>query len=82
MVTAHSNQEQFQAEEDELRAEYDAETLRTMLKNSVRGKYAGRLTRQATLAPDVARAYPTDDEVNNALRRLMAQEKQVLTEVA
>ena len=46
-----------------------------LLKNGVRGKYAGRLTRRsnlALLAPDVAAAFPTDEAVNQALRGLMA----------
>jgi hypothetical protein len=46
-----------------------------LLKNGVRGKYAGRLTRRSNLtllAPDVAAAFPTDEAVNEALRGLMA----------
>lgn len=82
MINTQPTQEPPQREEDELRAEYDTETLRAMLKNGVRGKYAGRLTRQAVLAPDVAKAFPTDKEVNDALRSLMAQEKPHLVEAA
>jgi hypothetical protein len=46
-----------------------------LLKNGVRGKYAGRLRRRANLAllaPDVAEAFPTDQAVNDALRSLIA----------
>jgi hypothetical protein len=46
-----------------------------LLKNGVRGKYAGRLGRRANLAllaPDVAEAFPTDEAVNEALRSLIA----------
>lgn len=57
--------------EDDLRAEYD---LKTLLKGGVRGKYADRY-RQGTnlvlLAPDVARAFPTEEAVNEALRLVM-----------
>ncbi len=56
--------------EDDLRPEYDA----SVLKGGVRGKYlraynAG--TNLALLDPDVRAAFPTDDEVNQALRTLM-----------
>jgi len=54
--------------EDELRSEYD---LKTLLKGGVRGKYADRYkegTNLVLLAPDVARAFPTEDAVNEALR--------------
>ena len=53
---------------DELRPEYD---LTALLKDGVRGKYAGRYeqgTNLVLLAPDVAKAFPTDDAVNEALR--------------
>jgi hypothetical protein len=56
---------------DELRSEYD---LPTLLKGGVRGKYAERY-RQGTnlvlLDPDVARAFPTEEAVNEALRLVM-----------
>ena len=54
--------------EDELRPEYD---LKTLLKGGVRGKYAERYregTNLVLLAPDVARAFPTEEAVNEALR--------------
>jgi len=53
---------------DELRPEYD---LRELLKGGIRGKYAKRYragTNLVLLAPDVAKAFPTDDAVNEALR--------------
>jgi len=58
-------------DEDELRPEYD---LPELLQGAVRGKYAERY-RQGTnlilLEPDVARAFPTDESVNQALRLAM-----------
>ena len=53
---------------DELRPEYD---LRELLKGGVRGKYARRYragTNLVLLAPDVAKAFPTEHAVNEALR--------------
>jgi hypothetical protein len=53
---------------DELRPEYD---LATLLKGSVRGKYVAKYqegTNLVRLAPDVARAFGTDEAVNEALR--------------
>lgn len=61
-------------EADELRPEYDEALLRGLLKNGVRGKYTERY-RQGTnlvkLVPDVAAAFPTEQAVNEALRRLL-----------
>lgn len=57
--------------DDELRSEYN---LRELLKGGVRGKYADRLRRDVNLVlldPDVARAFPTDQAVNEALRLAM-----------
>ncbi len=60
--------------EDELRPEYDEALLKGLLQNGVRGKYVERY-RQGTnlvkLAPDVAAAFPTEQAVNEALRRLL-----------
>ena len=60
--------------DDELRSEYDEETLRTLLKNGIRGKYVDRC-RQGTniikLDPDIAAAFPTEQAVNTALRKLL-----------
>ena len=54
--------------EDDLRPEYD---LKSLLKDGVRGKYV-ELYRAGTnlvrLEPDVARAFPTEEAVNEALR--------------
>ena len=63
--------------DDELRPEYDFSGL----EGGVRGKYVERFrkgTNLVLLDPDVARAFPTEDDVNNALRLLMqvAQRKQ------
>ena len=55
---------------DDLRPEYDL----TQLKGGVRGKYLERYrsgTNLALLAPDVRKAFPTDEAVNNALRSMM-----------
>lgn len=56
--------------DDDLRPEYDA----TVLKNGVRGKYLAQYhsgTNLVLLAPDVAKAFPTEQAVNDALRRMM-----------
>ena len=56
--------------DDELRPEYD----RSVLKNGVRGKHLAEYrsgTNLVLLEPDVAKAYPTAEAVNEALRRLM-----------
>ena len=55
-------------EVDDLRAEYD---LRRLLKGGVLGKYAARCRRGTNLVrldPEVARAFPTETGVNQALR--------------
>ena len=55
---------------DELRAGYDA----SVLKGGVRGKYLARYragTNLVLLSPDVARAFPDDESVNDALRLLI-----------
>lgn len=56
--------------EDELRPEYDLSTL----KRGAQGKYAERYkqgTNLVLLEPDVAKAFPDDKSVNEALRLLM-----------
>ena len=53
--------------DDELRPEYDE----TLLKDGIRGKYAGQYASDtfiARLAPDVAAAFPNEEAVNKALR--------------
>lgn len=55
---------------DELRSEYDF----TQMKGGVRGKYVQRYragTNLVLLDPDVARAFPSDIAVNDALRMLI-----------
>ena len=57
--------------QDELRPEYD---LRELLKNGVKGKYAERYregTNLVRLAPDVAKAFPSEEAVNEALRLVL-----------
>ena len=53
---------------DELRPEYD---LKSLLKDGVRGKYAARYnagTNLVLLEPEVAKAFPNDKAVNEALK--------------
>ena len=53
---------------DELRPEYD---LKSLLKDGVRGKYAARYnagTNLVLLEPDVAKAFPNEKAVNEALK--------------
>jgi hypothetical protein len=55
---------------DELRPEYDLAAL----GEGVRGKYYKRATAGTNLLlldPDVARAFPTSESVNSALRKLV-----------
>jgi len=57
-------------QDDELRPEYDA----SVLKGGVRGKHTRAYregTNLARLDPDVRAAFPTDEDVNEALRGLM-----------
>ncbi len=61
--------------DDELRPEYD---LKNLLKDGVRGKYVERYqsgTNLVLLSPDVARAFPSDEAVNEALRLVMQMAK-------
>jgi hypothetical protein len=54
---------------DELRDEYDFDSL----AGGVRGKYTKRMAAGSNLVlldPDVARAFPSDEAVNKALRML------------
>ena len=54
--------------DDELRPEYD---LHELLKGGVRGKYVARYragTNLVLLDPDVAKAFPDEAAVNEALR--------------
>lgn len=57
--------------DDELRPEYD---LKELLKGGVRGKYVERYragTNLVLLEPDVAKAFPTEKAVNEALRLVL-----------
>lgn len=57
--------------DDELRPEYN---LRELLKGAVRGKYAARYradTNLVQLDPDVAKAFPSEQAVNKALRLVL-----------
>ncbi len=65
--------DQTHSAEDELREEYDFSQMK-----GVRGKYAARYhegTNLVLLAPDVAAAFPNSEIVNEALRRLLHQER-------
>jgi hypothetical protein len=57
-------------QDDDLRPEYDFSAL----KGAVRGKYHRRFragTNIVQLEPDMARAFPTDQAVNEALRTVV-----------
>lgn len=59
-----------QTEDNEVRAEYSSD----LIKRGVRGKYAARFRQGTNLVPleaDVARAFPTPEAVNGALRLLI-----------
>ena len=58
-------------QKDKLRPEYD---MRSLLKGGVRGKYAARYragTNLVLLEPEVAKAFPNDKAVNEALKLVM-----------
>ena len=58
-------------QKDELRPEYD---MKSLLKGGVRGKYAARYragTNLVLLEPEVAKAFPNDKAVNEALKLVM-----------
>ncbi len=60
---------------DELRPEYD---MKSLLKGGVRGKYAKRYragTNLVLLEPDVAKAFPNEKAVNEALKLVMKLKK-------
>ncbi len=60
---------------DELRPEYD---LKSLIKGGVRGKYAKKYregTNLVLLEPDVAKAFPDEKAVNEALRLVMKLKK-------
>jgi len=60
---------------DELRPEYD---LKSLLKGGMRGKYAARYragTNIVLLEPEVAKAFPNEKAVNDALKLVMKLKK-------
>ena len=60
---------------DELRLEYD---MKSLLKGGVRGKYATRYrtgTNLVLLEPEVAKAFPNEKAVNEALKLVMRLNK-------
>ena len=60
---------------DELRPEYD---MKSLLKGGVRGKYATRYragTNLVLLEPEVAKAFPNEKSVNEALKLVMKLKK-------
>ncbi|NMC92811.1 MAG: hypothetical protein GYA67_14265 [Smithella sp.] len=60
---------------DDLRPEYD---LSSLLKEGVQGKYANRYaqgTNLVLLSPDVAKDFPNDEAVNEALRLVIQLKK-------
>jgi hypothetical protein len=60
---------------NDLRPEYD---LKSLLKDGTRGKYAARYragTNLVLLEPDVAKAFPNEKAVNEALKLVMKLKK-------
>ncbi len=60
---------------DELRPEYD---LKSLLKDGVRGKYAKKYregTNLVLLEPEIAKAFPNEKAVNDALRLVIELNK-------
>jgi len=67
-MAINKNMKKQTEQNDELRPEYD---LKSMLKDGVRGKYAARYnagTNLVLLEPEVAKAFPNDKAVNEALK--------------
>jgi hypothetical protein len=66
--------------DDDLRDEYDL----AQLEGGIRGKYIEQYnqgTNLVLLEPDVAKAFPTDEAVNEALRMLIRLAKSQLREM-
>jgi hypothetical protein len=64
--------------ENDMRAEYDFASMR----GGIRGKYVEKLKRESNivvLEPDIARAFPTGEAVNAALRGVLATARAVRT---
>lgn len=67
-MNKNSNSNKKDAVDNDLRPEYD---LTELLKTGVRGKYTQRFragTNLVLIEPDIAKAFPTDQAVNDALR--------------
>jgi hypothetical protein len=67
-----------EALDDGLPTEYDADRLRDLLKNGVRGKYVGRYesgTNLIKLDPELVAAFPTEQAVNDALRQFLEEHR-------
>ena len=63
------------ADNDDLRAEYPPELIRS----GVRGKYAKRYrekTNIVVIEPDLSEVFPNTKAVNDALRQILASRKQ------
>ena len=63
------------ADNDDLRAEYPPELIRS----GVRGKYAKRYrekTNIVVIEPELSKAFPNAKAVNDALRQILASRKQ------
>ena len=66
-----NNMKKQSERKDDLRSEYD---MKSLLKGGVRGKYAARYragTNLVLLEPEVAKAFPNDKAVNDALKLVM-----------
>jgi hypothetical protein len=61
--------------DDELRPEYDLQTLRGGVRGKYYEKYKSRL-HVVRLAPEVAAAFPTEESVNRALEMLLQLARQ------
>jgi len=65
------------SQEDDLKPEYDFASM----KGGVRGKYVARLRKEgsnlARLDPEIAKAFPSDTAVNQALRGVLTSRKVV-----
>ena len=71
----HMKKKSRREKADDLRPEYD---LRKLLKDGVQGKYADRFregTNIVLLDRDVAKAFPSDKAVNEALRLVIQLKK-------
>jgi len=65
------------SQEDDLKPEYEF----TSMKGGVKGKYVARLRKEgsnlARLDPEIAKAFPSDTAVNQALRGVLTSRKVV-----